>query len=404
MMVGEEMLFLAQRGHHKNVGSILLVEDDPSVLRLVSYILEKEGYHVTTALDGEKGWACVLENDFDLIITDIRMPGMDGLELLSKILLRFPKKLVLVLSAFGNKEVALHALKLGAYDYLKKPLDNQRLRAVVKHLLNRDRELDEGEATPTNLGLSGRSHAMKQLRATIRRIAGYHTPVLVLGEPGVGKRRVARAIHGASPWSGGPFELFDCASTTSTSAEALFWGVPGAIHVDEPDANIGILERARGGTVLLAELGHLSKGSQQQVLRSLKSESVRVGVPRHKDKSRVRFISTTHTAIRSSVEEGLFSEDLMYRLRGVVIEVPPLRERPEDIRGLAFTFAKEIGVPEPETWITDEVIERFERYQWPKNARELSQVISQLYATVPDRALKRTDLGVHFEGVNVIDQ
>ena len=351
--------FLGQSGNHENVGSILLVEDDPSVLRLVSYILQKEGYQVATALDGEQGWARVLEDDFDLIITDIRMPGMDGLELLSKILAKFPEKMVLVLSAFGNKDVALEALRLGAYDYLKKPLDNQRLRAVVKHLLTRDRGVEEEDMDARPLGLAGESASMKQLRATIRRVSAYHTPVLVLGEPGVGKRRVARAIHTASPWSTGPFEVFNCASTTSTSPEALFWGVPGAVHTDAPDApNIGILERARGGTVLLAELGHLSQNSQEQVLRSLKSESVRAGVPRHKDKRHVRFISTTNTAIRTSVENGQFSEDLMYRLRGVVIEVPPLRERVSDIRHLAHTFATHCGVDNPEEWLSYRVMER----------------------------------------------
>ena len=155
---------------------------------------------------------------------------------------------------------------------------------------------------------------------------------------------------------------------------------------------------------MLAELGHLSQNSQEQVLRSLKSESVRAGVPRHKDKRHVRFISTTNTAIRTSVENGQFSEDLMYRLRGVVIEVPPLRERVSDIRHLAHTFATHCGVDNPEEWLSRGVMERFERYRWPKNARELSEVIASLHASVPNRPVTVSDLGVRFQGVHSGDR
>jgi DNA-binding NtrC family response regulator len=404
MSVKEPLISTSPAQADLPVGTILIVEDDPSVLRLVSYLLEKEGHTVETAANGQIGWEKIQAKRYDLVLTDIRMPVMDGLEMLALVKKQRPETVVVVLSAFGNKDTAIESLKLGAYDYLKKPLENQRLRAVVRHLVAKkcvaSTSLSE---SGHHWGLVGHSTAMAEVFREIRGIAPYRTPVLILGERGVGKKQVAKAIHLASPWASGSFAVFHCEDTDSASLEGMLWGRPGTSQGTGAADSQGVFERAQGGSILLAELGFLSPMSQVRLLDSLKSSSVRLGAPKLHLNQQVRFMSTTNTAIRQAVETGQFSEDLMYRLRGVVIEVPPLRARPEDIVAMAHLFAAEAGVSDPAAWFSPLVIERLQAYRWPGNGRELREVVDDLSRRVRAREVEVSDLGARFRGAVGID-
>jgi len=355
------------------VGRILVVEDDPSVLRLVSYILTKEGHCVDTAKNGLIGWEMSQQGRYDLILTDVRMPVMGGLELVKRLREASSEIPMLVLSAFGNQDVAIEALKVGAYDYLKKPIENQRLRAVVRHLLLKKTPLPARSRTDC-FGLIGQSEVMQRLFVSLEQVAGFRTPVLILGEPGVGKRQAARALHLAGPWAEGPFEVFQCEETHSDSLEAILWGRPG---MDMGD-NTGVLETARGGTMLLAELGHLSEADQKRLLSLLKSGTFHLGAVKTPGKQDVRFVSTTNTAIRKAIEEKTFQEDLLYRLRGVVLEIPPLRERTSDIPLLISKFASIAGVDGGDEWFDEDALAVLGAYHWPENSRELKKLVEDL--------------------------
>jgi len=354
-------------------GRILLAEDDPSVSRLISYILQSEGHDVDLAGNGVVAWEKLQFNTYDLVITDIRMPGMDGMELLGRIRESYETLPVLVLSAFGSTEAAIQALKLGAYDYLKKPLENKRLRAVVQYLIYQQ-QIGDLDVPPCEefFGMYGRSDSMRSLLGAIAQIANYRTPILILGEEGSGKKRLAKAIHDSSPVADEPFKAFDCRLAEVEPLEAKLLGRPGTAAERHSGSRHGVFEIARGGTVLLEHLGELSSGNQERLLSIMKSGELHASSGRGEEKNHVRIICTTDQNIRTAVETRTFREDLLYRLRGVVVDMPPLRNRISDIELLIAQF---LEASESRLRFADEALECCRRYRWPGNVHELREVV-----------------------------
>ncbi len=364
----------------------LVVDNDAGVRYTLAEILGDAGLQVELAEHGVQALELTRATRFDLVITDLRMSPMDGLELLRILRVEQPKLKVILVTAHGSERHAVEAMKLGAYDYFKKPFDLDELMAVVGRALESLRLAEDNErlASESNFSQSlvFRSPSMSHLAVLASRVAPRDVTVLINGESGTGKERVAEAIVRASNRADRPFIRFNCATLTAELAEAeLFGHTKGAFTGAQRNRN-GLFREANGGTLLLDEIGELDIGLQAKLLRVLQEGEVR---PVGEDRSfsiDVRIIAATHRNLLELVQSGRFREDLYYRLKVVSLTVPPLRDRPEDIAALARHFlqrtAERFGMG-PLRVPTD-LFDRLTGYDWPGNVRELENAIEALVA------------------------
>ena len=364
----------------------LVVDDDAGVRYTLAEILGDAGLEVELAEHGQRGLELARASRFDLVITDLRMSPIDGLELLRALRDEQPKLKVILVTAHGSERHAVEAIKLGAYDYFKKPFDLDELMAVVGRALESLRLAEDNErlASESNFSQSlvFRSASMSRLAVLASRVAPRDVTVLIAGESGTGKERVAEAIVRASHRADRPFIRFNCATLTAELAEAeLFGHTKGAFTGAQRNRN-GLFREANGGTMLLDEIGELDLGLQAKLLRVLQEGEVR---PVGEDRSfsvDVRIIAATHRTLLELVQAGRFREDLYYRLKVVSLTVPPLRERPEDVAVLARHFlqrtAERFGMGPLR--VPPELFDRLAGYDWPGNVRELENAIEALVA------------------------
>ncbi|MBZ0115422.1 MAG: sigma-54 dependent transcriptional regulator, partial [Sandaracinaceae bacterium] len=331
---------------------VLVVDDDKAVRYTLRGVLEDAGLEVEEAEDGADALRKI-DRGFHLVLSDLRMPKMDGLELLERLRERAPGARVILITAHGSERHAVEAMKKGAYDYFRKPFDPNELVAVVQRAVESVRLTADNERLSAELNLARSmvfaSDAMKRLAVLVARIAPKDVTVLITGESGTGKERVADAIVRASARAGAPFVRFNCAAISPELAEAELFGhskgaFTGAVR-DRP----GLFREAHGGTIFLDEVGELDPRTQAKLLRTIQEGEVRpVGVDRPIAID-VRILAATHRDLDLRVREGAFREDLLYPLRVVALRVPPLRERPEDIGVLAEHFLEQycdrFGVP-----------------------------------------------------------
>ena len=368
---------------------VLVVDDDAGVLYTIREVLESEGIEVAEAADGEAALAAYEAAPVPLVITDLRMPRLDGMELLRRLVARSPAPRVVVITAHGSERQAVDAMKAGAWDYFRKPFENAELLAVVRRAVEAVRLTAENERLTGELALSGSmifaSDSMRRLAQLVARIAPRDVTVLVTGESGTGKERVAEALWRASRRSEQPFVRFNCASLTPELAEAELFGHARGAFTGAVRARPGLFGEADGGTLLLDEIGDLPAGAQAKLLRVLQDGELRpVGEERAR-RVDVRVIAATHRDLRQEVARGAFREDLLYRLDVVTLRIPPLRDRREDIPALARfflrRFAERFGVPEPP--LGEGLLARLVGHSWPGNVRELEHAIESVVAQSP---------------------
>src|SRR6204780_1518985 len=357
--------------------TILVIEDEEKQRRVVGLHLASADYEVKAAGTAEEGWK--LAGDVDLILTDLKLPGMDGLELLEKLRGQNSHTPVIVMSAFGTVENAVEAMKRGAVDFLPKPFSLDHLSVVVEkalevsNLRHENRELREALGQRYQFeNIIGTSPAMQEIFATIMRVAPPRATVLLAGETGVGKDMIARAIHQHSPRKDRPFVKINCTAIPENLMESELFGYEKGAFTGAIISKPGKFEQADTGTVMLDEIGDVPPSVQVKLLRVLQErEFERLGSNRTQQTD-VRVIAATNVDLRAALEQGTFREDLYYRLNVVPMDIPPLRDRKEDIPYLVQHFAKKFNGE-----ISDGAMERLMSYHWPGNVRELENVIER---------------------------
>ncbi|MEK6717934.1 MAG: sigma-54 dependent transcriptional regulator [candidate division NC10 bacterium] len=362
---------------------ILVIDDDESLRRVLEYNLAQEGYAVLTASSGEQGLHLLKKEGADLVVTDVRMAGMDGLQVLAEVRKVDLNIQVIILTAFGTIEMAVEAMKAGAFHYISKPFNRDELKLTIKKALQLKALERENVALrqelQTRLGLDAiiaESPPMKQILEMLERVAPTETTVLILGESGTGKELIARAIHANSSRATGPFVAVNCAAIPENLLESeLFGHVKGAFTGAIRD-RVGKFEAAEGGTIFLDEIGEMRPDLQVKILRCLEERSLeRVGDNRL-IRVDVRILAATNKDLTKAIQAGEFREDLYYRLNVVPLSIPPLRERREDIRPLAQHFLKRLGA-QPRLIIAPDAFQALETYDWPGNVRELENALER---------------------------
>ncbi len=365
---------------------ILVVDDEPNLRRVLSAQLSRDGYDVHTAEDGEQALSVIRDNHIDLVITDLRMPKMDGMELLRSALALDEELPVIMITAHGTVDNAVEALKTGAFDYITKPFDQAEVRTIVKKAL-RTRDLSAAEATrpgPSSAavaryGIIGQSAGIVDLYAVLDRVADTPTTVLITGESGTGKELVARALHENSSRADKPFIKVNCAAIPKDLMESELFGYERGAFTGAVGSKPGRFELATGGTLFLDEVGSIPVEMQVKLLRALQeSEFERVGGIKtiHVD---VRLIAATNSDLKKEIAAGSFREDLYYRLNVVPIRLPPLRERATDISLLARHFVEKFNerLKKQVVGIAPEAEQVLMAYPWPGNIRELENVVER---------------------------
>jgi two-component system nitrogen regulation response regulator GlnG len=361
---------------------ILVADDEPAIRWLLDRLLRQAGHAVTVVEDGAAALATAAAEPFEVAFLDIRMPGLDGLEVLSRVRAQSPDTAVIVMTAHGSVRAAVEAMQRGAYDYLAKPFDNDEALLLVERALQAKAlarevvELRTGIQEVWEFGaLVGKSPRMQEVYKTIGRIAGTDVTVLLQGESGTGKEVVARAIHHYSRRAGKPFVAVSCAAIPPTLLEAELFGHERGAFTDAHQRRLGRFELAHGGTIYLDEVGDMGPELQPKLLRVLQErelerigggETIRVDV---------RVVAATHRDLEALIRASRFREDLYYRLNVVSLTLPPLRERREDVPFLVDHFLAKYAGDLGERALSAEALDRLLAYGWPGNVRELENVI-----------------------------
>ena len=385
---------------HKKI-SILVVDDELSIRESLSGWLQQDGYEVESAADGPTALAKAQETHYDIMLLDVKMPRMDGITVLKKLRESNADTAVVVMTAHGAIQDAVEAMKLGAHDYLLKPFDLEEMSLIIEKLVQvqtlamENLILKDRVATISRFeNLVGQSPPMLQLFETIVDVAQSDATVLLTGETGTGKELVARSIHAQSPRCYGPFIAINCGAFTEHLLESELFGHEKGAFTDASYTKKGRLEMAHGGTLFLDEVGDISIKMQIDLLRVLETrEFTRVGgtVPLHSD---FRVIAATHQDLQESILKKTFRQDLYYRLNVIHLQVPPLRERPEDIPLLAQHFLRRYATETNKKVdsILPEAMEAMRRYSWPGNVRELENALERAVVVGKGRQLKPADL------------
>ena len=362
---------------------ILIIDDQAPIRRVLRDILENESYQVEDAATGMDALQLVKEQDFDAIFCDIKMPEMDGMEVLDAVhkLCDTP---VIMISGHGTIDTAVEAIKKGAFDFIQKPPDLNRLLITLRNALDRKHLAAENKvlkkAVKIQNQMIGESKPMLGVRDMIEKVAPTNARVLITGENGTGKELVARQLHELSARSGGPFVEVNCAAIPSELIESQLFGHEKGAFTSAIKQRKGDFELADGGTLFLDEIGDMSLSAQAKVLRALQENKItRVGGEKEIPVD-VRILAATNKNLKDEIEKGNFREDLYHRLSVIVIQVPPLRERKDDIPLLVGSFlesiAQDMGKPVPS--LAPEAVEALKQYQWTGNIRELRNIVERL--------------------------
>jgi nitrogen regulation protein NR(I) len=363
---------------------ILLIEDDENIASSLQLVLGSEGLHVVVEGRGDSGLARAREETFDVVITDLKLPGLNGLELVQQLHRAQPHLPIILMTAHGTSEIAIEATKLGAYEYVVKPFEMEELIALVEQATNASRLMSEpvgiGADDSTHDAIVGNSRAMQSIYKEIGRIAPKPVTVLIRGETGTGKELIARAIYQHSERANAPFIAINCAAIPETLLESELFGHERGAFTGADLRRIGRFEQAHGGTIFLDEVGDMSPGTQAKLLRVLQSMTIQRLGGRETIPVDVRVIAATHCDLETAIQEKQFREDLFYRLNVASISLPPLRERREDIPDLIHfliqKFAREFGMAVPS--IQPAAIDLLQGQRWPGNVRELENFIRKL--------------------------
>jgi DNA-binding NtrC family response regulator len=380
---------------------ILVVDDEEIVRESLLDWLQEDGYHVETAEDGFKALEKFKEQSWDIALVDLKMPKMDGLELMKKIKEEHPETQVVIITAYATVNTAVEAMKIGAYDYLVKPFNPEELSLLIKRLVESQSLIKEISFLRKELhkqyqfyDLISKSGTMQKLFDLARITAKSNSNILILGESGTGKELLARAIHNESLRAAGPFIPVSCVALTETLLESELFGHEKGAFTDAIAQKKGKFELAQGGTIFLDEIGDISPKLQLSLLRVLQErEFTRVGGTKPITVD-VRIIAATNQNLEKNVEEGHFRDDLYYRLNVIAIELPPLRERKEDIPLLVHHFIEKFNMEmgSKVERIAEEALDLLMAYHWPGNVRELENVIERAMVIIKGNLIKAGDL------------
>ena len=370
-------------------GNILVIDNEKRMCNVIKTALELDKHLVDLAYDGESGIKKFLENDFDLVITDLKMPGMSGIDVLEQVKKTSPGTEVILMTAYATAQTAVEAMRKGAYDYLIKPFDMIELKLKVKQILEKRKLARENVELKAQLkdkfsldNIIGQSEAMQKVYQMVQKVAPRDATVLIRGESGTGKELIAQAIHQLSTRANRPFIDINCAALPETLLESELFGHEKGAFTGAEKQKKGRFELADGGTIFLDEIGEISSATQVKLLRVLQNKTImRVGgeinIPVN-----VRIIAATNSDLEAMMKEGTFREDLYYRLNVFPIYLPPLRERKEDIPDLITHFLKKNHQPDDK--IDPKVITALMNYHWPGNVRELENIIERMIILAGD--------------------
>ncbi len=365
---------------------ILIVEDEKIHRITLTDLLTKEGHVVTACADGDAALAQVAAEPFDLVLSDLRLPGAGGIDVLRAVRTRAPETIVIMMTAYGTVDTAVEALKLGAYDYLIKPFAPDKLLSTLRHLHEFRRVMDENQQLRQQIQqiekrpMIGDAPAMRKLSETIRAVAVREYTVLIRGESGTGKELVARALHDLSPRRDRPFVTLNCAALPASLLESELFGHEKGAFTGAIRRHDGYVERAAGGTLFIDEIDDLPMDLQPRLLRVLQEkEIVRVGgssiIPVD-----VRILAASKVELQDEVKAGRFRADLFYRLNIIPLTIPPLRDRPEDIVPLVAHFFEKHGARDKCRLLSPQSFDDLRRYPWPGNVRELENLVERIIA------------------------
>jgi two-component system, NtrC family, response regulator len=388
--------------------TILIVDDEKNYLHVLRAILEDEGYEILTALSGLEALGIQKTSDLDLILTDMKMPGMDGMEVLENVKASDPDLPVIMMTAYGTVDKAVEAMQKGAYTYILKPFDNERLiiyvnKAISMYQVVKDnrRLRDEIESQYRFGSIIGKSKPIRDVFETIQKVAPSNATVLIEGESGTGKELVAKSIHFNSPRRNNPFIAVSCSALAENLLESELFGHEKGAFTGAVAKKKGRFELADGGTLFLDEIGELSQNLQVKLLRVLQEKSFeRVGGIMNISVD-IRVIAATNRNLKEEMTKGRFREDLFYRLNVVHIVLPPLKNRPEDIRLLVNHFIEKYSAERksalPVKGLDQEVERLFYEYHWPGNIRELENLIERVMILCPSDIIRVSDLPKDFK-------
>jgi DNA-binding NtrC family response regulator len=385
------------------MASVLIVDDKESLRDMLAQTLTMEGYQVETATDGRDAIALANERRFDVVLTDLKLPSMDGIEVLSKLKEMDPGQEVIMMTAFGTIETAVSAMKLGAFDFLTKPFDPEHLSLLLKRALENRRLTNENvlltEALTNRLGsaeIIGTSGKIREVSELVRRVAPSDSTVLLCGESGTGKELFARAIHVLSPRHKRPYVTINCAAIPRELLENELFGSERGAFTGAVARKIGKFEIADGGTIFLDEVGDLEMSLQAKLLRVLQEKQIeRLGGNKPVEVD-VRVIAATNADLGEAIKHGAFREDLYYRLSVFPLTIPPLRERPEDIPVLADYFVGKFAaeMKKGKVSLVAEAMATLTKYHWPGNVRELENTIERAMILCDKRKIGPEHLAV----------
>lgn len=381
---------------------ILVVDDEQSLRDVLSIMLKRAGYAVTSAMDGEEAIELLNKEIFDLVITDLRMPKIDGMEVLKAVKSASPETVVLIITAFASADSAVEAMKQGAYDYLTKPFQVDEVQLIIRNALEKRRLTTENMLLKREMAsqssfaqLVGQSEAMQKVFDVVRKVADSKSNVLICGESGTGKELVARAIHYNSARSVMPFVAVNCSAVPETLLESELFGHMKGSFTGAIANKAGLFEVADGGTIFLDEIGDTTPTIQVKLLRVIQEREFRRVGGNHDVKVDVRVVAATNKDLEKAVADGSFREDLYYRLDVIPIRLPPLRMRTGDIPLLVNhfleRFSKESGKPKPV--ISQEAMHVLLSHEWRGNVRELENLIERIVAFATAELV--TDAEVH---------
>ncbi|HQR30233.1 MAG TPA: sigma-54 dependent transcriptional regulator [Anaeromyxobacteraceae bacterium] len=382
--------------------NVLIVDDEEPMRHLLTVILSDRGYDVRAVSNGEDALRELAARDYDLVLSDVRMPRMDGIALLRRALERQPDLTFIVMSAYGSHDSAIEAMKAGAYDYVSKPFRPDEVVLVLRKAEERLRLSRENRRLRSEIAdgrrlenFVGSSPVVQDLLRQVRKVAPTPTTVLLTGESGTGKELVARALHDLSPRAAMPFVAVNCGAIPAELIESELFGHVRGAFTDASRDKKGLAAEADGGTLFLDEIGELPLGLQVKLLRFLEDGQVRRVGDTRSERVDARVVAATARDLGRAVKDGLFREDLFYRLHVVTLRLPPLRERPEDVPALVDHFLSRYARLRPEAplrGISPGALEVLQAYRWPGNVRELEHAVERAVVLADGPLLEEADL------------
>lgn len=380
------------------MSTALIIDDEPDIRELLEITLGRMGIKTQSAENVEQATLLLSKHSFDLCLTDMKLPDGNGIELVKLIQEKYSHIPVAVITAFGSMEAAISALKAGAFDFVSKPVDLQRLRDLVNTALKLNTESfnEQVENAHPERTMLGNSAPMVQLQKKIKKLSRSQAPVFINGESGTGKELVARLIHEQGPKADQPFIPVNCGAIPSELMESEFFGHKKGAFTGATENKVGFFQAADGGTLFLDEVGDLPLSMQVKLLRVIQEKSVRL-VGDHKETDlNVRILSATHKDLAAAVEDGTFRQDLFYRINVIDLQVPPLKDRGGDIQVLADHILKKLAKSYelPIATLTQEAKDALGQYSFPGNVRELENILERAYTLCEDDCINQSDLNL----------